>query len=269
MNHAISFELQFFLISVLWGAILLLVYDILRIFRRLIKHDSFFVAFEDLIFWVCASLFIFVMMYKENNGIIRGFSVMGMAIGMILYYYLLSDFLVNMITKLIRTLISPFVFAIKKIIQFIKMIVSRCKKVSNFIIRALKKWIKSVRIALNKRRVASAAKKQKHIEKKLLHKREKNQKKTDRKKLEENKKKNLDKSSKKRVSSEKRISNENRVSNENRKSNEKRKSNEHRASNENRKSNETRELNENRKSENNIKYSKSKKADHKKSLTRK
>jgi hypothetical protein len=66
MNHAISVELQFFLISVLWGSILLLIYDLFRIFRRLVKHDTFFVALEDLIFWVAASLFIFAMMYRRT-----------------------------------------------------------------------------------------------------------------------------------------------------------------------------------------------------------
>jgi hypothetical protein len=63
MNPAISVELHFFLTSILWGVILLVAYDVLRIFRRLIKHDAFFIALEDLIFWVVASLFIFAMIY--------------------------------------------------------------------------------------------------------------------------------------------------------------------------------------------------------------
>ncbi|MDD3173102.1 MAG: spore cortex biosynthesis protein YabQ [Herbinix sp.] len=197
MNHDISVELQFFLISVLWGAILLLVYDCLRIFRRLIKHDTFFVALEDLIFWVFASLFIFIMMYKENNGIIRGFSVMGMAIGMVLYHYIVSDFIVSMITKLIRTLISPFVFAINKIKGFVRFIWLRGKKAVNFIIRRLKKWTKSVRIALNKRKQVTAVQRQQRLKEKML----KNQKKEEKKqssekskitKSEKNKKQKVD-----------------------------------------------------------------------------
>lgn len=197
MNHAISVELQFFLISVLWGSILLLVYDSQRIFRRLIKHDSFFIALEDLAFWVAASLFIFAMMYRENNGIIRGFSVMGMSIGMVLYHYILSDFLVNMITKLIRTLISPISFAMNGVKRFIKFVWSREKKVLNFIIRRLKKRTKSVKIALIKRRQASAAKKQKRTEKKMLVKEERDRKNQERKGLNSKKHNNKKRNNKK------------------------------------------------------------------------
>ncbi|HCR40721.1 MAG TPA: spore cortex biosynthesis protein YabQ, partial [Lachnospiraceae bacterium] len=85
--------------------------------RRIIRHNGFFLAIEDLIFWMIAGLFIFSMIYRENNGVIRGFSVMGMAIGMVLYHYILSDFLVSFITKIIRALLRPFRFIIKKIKQ--------------------------------------------------------------------------------------------------------------------------------------------------------
>lgn len=182
MNYAISLELQLFLVSILWGAVLLLVYDCLRIFRRLIKHDDFFVALEDLIFWAVASLYIFSMMYRKNNGIIRGFSVMGMAIGMVIYYYIFSDFIINIITMLIHTLISPVCFALKKIRQYLKFIWVRVKKSYNFIIRQLKKYRKSVKIALNKRKQASDTKRQQRLQKKIQKKEKEDRKKESKKK---------------------------------------------------------------------------------------
>lgn len=193
MNHAISIELKFFLISVLWGCILLLIYDCLRIFRRLIKHDSFFIALEDLIFWVAASLYIFAMIYKQNNGIIRGFSVMGMAIGMVLYHYIASDFLVNMITKLLRTLISPFSYAIKKVRQAVKFIINKFGKAINFIIRRLKNYQKSVKITLNKKKQAATDRKRKKSEKKALKKGKNKSKKPDREKVKAGRKQKADK----------------------------------------------------------------------------
>lgn len=186
MNHAISIELQFFMISVLSGAIILLVYDILRIIRRLIKHDSFFIALEDLFFWVGASLFIFAMIYKENDGIIRGFCVMGMGIGMVLYHFTLSDLLVRMITKLIQMLLSPFVFVIHKVTKFIKFLWNVGKKIKNFVLTRLIKCTKSCKIALNKRKQAASLKHQKRSGEKMQKKRTKNEvkqsKKKDRKK---------------------------------------------------------------------------------------
>lgn len=170
MNHAITIEMQFFVISILWGAILLLVYDGLRIFRRIVKHDSFFVAVEDLIFWVMASLFIFAMMYRENNGIIRGFSVMGMAVGMLLYHYLLSELLVKSVTSFIRLLLRPIGLAINKTKRFLKYAFGLIKNVMKIIATRLKKWTKSVRIALNTRKQALALERKKRKDKKSFDK---------------------------------------------------------------------------------------------------
>ena len=170
MNYAITIELQFFLISILWGAIILLAYDCLRIIRRQISHNSFFLALEDLIFWIVTSLFIFSMIYRENNGVIRGFSVMGMTIGMVLYHYIFSDFLVSFITKIIDTLLRPFRFIIKKIKQLLHFLASIGKRIVNFLLGRLKKYNKSVRIALNSRKQKRNSKRKKRKRKKALKK---------------------------------------------------------------------------------------------------
>lgn len=200
MNHAITVELQFFAISILWGAIILLVYDCLRIFRRLIKHDSFFIAVEDLFFWVLASLFIFAMIYKENDGIIRGFSLMGMAIGTVLYHYIISEFLVNFTTKLIQTLFRPFTIAFRKVKRFVLFLLSKGKKAGNFIIRRLKKRMKSVRIALNRRKLITEAKRKKRLEKKAALRKQKDQDKQAKHKQKESKNSKPNKRNKKGTS---------------------------------------------------------------------
>lgn len=146
MNPAITIELQFFLTSILWGGILLLIYDILRIFRRVIKHGAFLVAVQDMIFWVAASLFIFSMIYRENNGIIRGYSILGMMLGSILYHFALSDFLVKLISKLIQTLLQPFKAALNQIARLFKMLRSIGKKTRNSLLLRLKKWKLSVKM---------------------------------------------------------------------------------------------------------------------------
>lgn len=164
MNHAITVELQFFLLSILWGAIILLAYDLLRIVRRLIKHGSFFLAIEDILFWVMASVFIFAMIYRENNGIIRGFTIMGMTIGMVLYHYIISEHLVYIITKLIRTLFKPFSIAFKYIKKFFLFIGKKVKKAFLLFLLRLKKISKSVKITINSKKQAKA---DKHNKKKL------------------------------------------------------------------------------------------------------
>lgn len=173
MNQAITVELQFFLISVLWGSIILLAYDGLRILRRLIKHGIIFLAVEDIIFWVVASVFIFSMIYKQNNGIIRGFSVMGMTIGMVLYHYIFKDYIVNLITKCIRILLRPLTIAIHTVKKFLRYLVLRGKKFVKFLTGQLKKSAKSVKISVQRKNQVLTSKRMKRKQERMAAKKSK------------------------------------------------------------------------------------------------
>lgn len=105
MSETIGLELMFFFVSIKSGAFLLLAYDFLRIFRRILKHKRFFVAMEDLLFWIIASIYLFGIMYEQNDGVIRGFSILGMGLGMIIYYNLLSNIVINISTIILRKII--------------------------------------------------------------------------------------------------------------------------------------------------------------------
>jgi spore cortex biosynthesis protein YabQ len=173
MNHAIATELQFFLISILWGVIILFVYDFLRIFHRIIKHNTIILALEDIIFWVVASVFIFAMIYNSNNGIIRGFSVIGVSLGMVFYHYTISNFIVNSITKLIKLLLTPFTMAIKMVKRFYCRVRSRIRKIRNFIFKRLKKQLDSFKITVNTKKQKRAAKRKQLLEQKAIEKQKK------------------------------------------------------------------------------------------------
>ncbi len=183
MNPSITVELQFFLISILWGGILMLAYDVLRILRRMIPHDSFFIALEDFFFWVIASLFIFAMIYRVNDGIIRGFSALGVVLGGVLYHYSISDFLVRTITslfhiliKFIKILLTPLKLAGQKLLKLFRLI--------NKLLFRLKNKMKSVKIALSMKKQASkkkpVAKKKPEAVKKTVTKRTSKKSKEDR-----------------------------------------------------------------------------------------
>lgn len=157
MNHAILVELQFFATSVFWGMILLILYDVLRIVRRIIKHNVILVGMQDIIYWIICSILIFHMMYQQNDGIIRGFSIMAMLIGMMLYHNLISDKFVdlvsksinkilNFIQKLIMLLFKPFIFTFHKILRLITWIFKKLKKLLHYFINTLKKIWKSIKI---------------------------------------------------------------------------------------------------------------------------
>lgn len=95
MNEFILSELDFFLTSFFWGVILFLAYDFFVILRKVIHHAGFFVALEDIGFWITAGILIFHMMYELNNGIIRYYAIISIILGMKLYQLLFGKLIVR------------------------------------------------------------------------------------------------------------------------------------------------------------------------------
>ena len=85
MSPFIYQEGHFWLASVVLGAGIAAVYDCLRIFRRVVSHGIFWISLEDLLYWIAVSVGIFCMLYYENNGAFRWFSILGAGAGMGLY----------------------------------------------------------------------------------------------------------------------------------------------------------------------------------------
>lgn len=106
VSPVIAGEGVFMLHSFLLGVIITFIYDLFRIFRRIIPHGWFLLSLEDLVFWVLATAGIFYMLYYENNGMFRWFSVIGAGAGMFLYKKTLSTVLVNFVSGAVNKLIA-------------------------------------------------------------------------------------------------------------------------------------------------------------------
>lgn len=79
-------EARFFLLSLLTGVLWMFAYDLIRIVRLFVPHKKWLVFLGDYLFWLVGSFIVFVMIYQVNDGIIRGFSVAAMVIGMLAYH---------------------------------------------------------------------------------------------------------------------------------------------------------------------------------------
>lgn len=94
-------QAQLFLMTVILGGILGLVYDCLRIFRHIVAHKRLWVQIEDGLFWMMAIFFVFVVMLGANNGEIRFFTIFGMFGGMGLYFLTLSHLVIAISDRVI------------------------------------------------------------------------------------------------------------------------------------------------------------------------
>lgn len=147
-------EADVLLISFLTGAILLVVYDLLRIIRRLIPHNNWVIGIEDVLFWIASAAALFAMLYRENSGYIRGFVIGGVLAGMLLYNLLLSRFVVKgsvfILEKILFVVGRPFVYLLRLLGKPLKILGKKGKKVLRFLKKQLKKIVKAVKIGLCK-----------------------------------------------------------------------------------------------------------------------
>ncbi len=104
----IASQLYIFAISIICGAIVALIYDILRAKRKNFRTGAIMVHIEDFIFWIIASLILFVVAFNINDGDLRGFIFIGFITGIVLYMALLSKFILKALSFLMKALKYPF-----------------------------------------------------------------------------------------------------------------------------------------------------------------
>lgn len=90
MILSLNAQALLFLLTVVSGSAIGLLYDVIRIFRKMIPHKNLFIQVEDALYWICVIFCMFLIMLRENYGEIRFFSVCGAFLGMALYYLIVS-----------------------------------------------------------------------------------------------------------------------------------------------------------------------------------
>ena len=98
-------ELVFFCRTFLAGVFLAACYDILRVFRKLAVHNTFFIGMEDILYWCVAGFFLFSVIYGENDGIIRMYALLSICLGAWMYHTGPSNLLVGLCTLILKKLL--------------------------------------------------------------------------------------------------------------------------------------------------------------------
>ncbi len=150
MNREILSELSFFLISAASGAALIVVYDILRVFRRLLKHSAFWIGAEDLLYWTGAGIFLFLMMERYNYGIVRGFSFAGALLGMLIWQTVFSNPAVWLMEMILRFLLRVIAGVLSAVLFPVRVIGMGAEGLGRAVAKCLKKFRKIFKNTLKK-----------------------------------------------------------------------------------------------------------------------
>ena len=162
MSQDIVQEVVFFLHSILMGLVITFAYDWILIFRELVAHGRFLMSIEDFIYWFMCGISVFYVLYKENNGVLRWFAVVGAALGMLFYKLTIKYRVINIMAKCIHK-IMWFVFRIIQVMlrplkclflagrRCVRYAMRKLKKVKEFIQKRLTACIKTIRMILSKK----------------------------------------------------------------------------------------------------------------------
>ena len=76
--------------SFLLGAVLMISYDLLRLFRLLVPHGSLWTGLEDLFYWIYCAVMTFSLLFWENSGVVRGYVIACVFLAMAAYDRIVS-----------------------------------------------------------------------------------------------------------------------------------------------------------------------------------
>ena len=114
-------QVYLFFIFIANGVLIGILFDFFRILRKSFKTSDIVTYIEDFLFWILTGFSILYFMFVFNNGEIRLFMFLGIAVGITLYMLIFSSFLIKInvtiitflkkvISKIIGIILIPFKF---------------------------------------------------------------------------------------------------------------------------------------------------------------
>lgn len=102
MSELVTTEFVLFLYAAYFGVEIAFVYDLLRIFRRVVGHNRLAMAFEDFFYWLWVGIRAFLMLYEYHNGSLRFYTILGVCSGIFLYTVSVGTLFVKYSAKLLN-----------------------------------------------------------------------------------------------------------------------------------------------------------------------
>lgn len=81
MMLGIEKEAAIFLYAGLSGIVVFSGYQMMALFRKMIRHSMWAVNTEDFLYWVLVSAYLFRQMYHTTYGLVRWFFILGVVLG--------------------------------------------------------------------------------------------------------------------------------------------------------------------------------------------
>ena len=94
-------QLHLFIIFLINGIIIGLIFDIFRVLRKSFRHKDYIINIQDILFWICTGSILLYSSFTFNDGELRIFMILGAFLGFIIYLFTFSKIIININVKII------------------------------------------------------------------------------------------------------------------------------------------------------------------------
>ena len=115
ISNAVQIHVSLFFVSMLLGMGVAATYDVLRIFRRVFKTSHWLYYVQEILFWLVEAFVIFRLLYIYDDGAIRSYTMLGLAVGMVLYTWFVGRWFPDWMGRRIGKLRNSLRNLLKKI----------------------------------------------------------------------------------------------------------------------------------------------------------
>lgn len=121
-------QADLFYIFILTGILLGVLFDVFRILRKSFKTSDLITYIEDVVFWILAGFLLFYTVYKFNNGEIRSYVLLGIALGFTAYLIIFSKIFIKINVSIIMFVKNICIQIAKFMLYPLKLILNLLRK---------------------------------------------------------------------------------------------------------------------------------------------
>lgn len=130
MGFELADQTVYFLFSLLFGAVLSAIYDVIRILRFAGINKPVHIIVTDILYFVFCALLTFLYALPFNNGGVRYFVLFGEAVGFVVYRFTVGE--VN--SRIYKLIIAFFSKIIEKTLKYTRVFLNKLLKANTFVV---------------------------------------------------------------------------------------------------------------------------------------
>ncbi|MBP3708008.1 MAG: spore cortex biosynthesis protein YabQ [Clostridia bacterium] len=133
MDDILYNQIRVLIVFNITGIIIGLIFDFFRAQRRAIKTINFITYIQDVLFWILSGIVIIISAITYTNGEIRSYMVLGLIVGVVFYFTLLSKYVLSLASCIANYMIKLVSYITSFIFKWIKIMFSPITKLFNYL----------------------------------------------------------------------------------------------------------------------------------------